>query len=119
MKNAENDNEMKGLMKSSMLEITNPGFNAIILKKIMMEDKRKFVIKKFCLYFLLILTVCTFIILITRSAFPNQDTTGWYQVIAEEIAVTGRWFIHNIHLLGILLILALLKKVIHGRLKTH
>ena len=77
MNTLDNDEEMKTMLKNSMLEVSSPEFNSIIMKKVMFEDRRKFIIKNVSLYFLIFVTICAVIILIMGSVFPGPS--GWYQ----------------------------------------
>ena len=74
MNNTENDEAMKYLLKNSMMEITNPQFNDIVMKKIISADRKRFIVKNASLYFLAFVTISVAIILIIQLFFMSVFT---------------------------------------------
>jgi len=118
MNNTAYDKEMKAMLKESKLEISNPEFNSDIMKKIMLEERRRFIIKSICLYFLVFITICVAIILIIRLAFTGPAAPGWNRIISGNIVQAGVWLTQNIHFIIILFVLILLKGIIGPPRKT-
>jgi hypothetical protein len=100
------------MLKKSMLDISNPEFNRIIMKKVMLEDKRRFIIKNITLYFLVFVTICVAIIIIIRSVFTAPGFPGWRGIISGNIAQEVVWLMQNIHFFIPFFILILLKRIL-------
>ena len=96
----------KEIIANSQMEITNPDFNEMVLKKIIRKQKSRLIISHIFLY-LLIVTV-TAVIVVSRTG----GLDSFANIILNAIMQSGTWFLTNEFIILPFFILLLIKGVI-------
>jgi hypothetical protein len=96
----------KELMANSQMEITNPDFNKIVLKKIMKRQKRKLIISH--IFFYLLVVAITAGIIVTRT----NGLVSFADIILNALKQLGTWFLTNEFIILPFLILLIIKVLI-------
>lgn len=106
----------KEIMGNSQLEIINPGFNKMVLDKIMKRRKSRLIISHF--FFYLLIVAITAGIIITRA----NGIASLADIIINAIIQLDTWFITNEFIILPFFILLLIKGIIdialHRRLNN-
>ena len=101
-----NTGNTKEIMVNSHLEITNPGFNKMVLDKIIRRRKTRLIITHIFLY-LIIVAITTAVIVARTSSLGS-----FADVIMNAIIQLGTWFLSNEFIILPFFILLIVKGLI-------
>jgi uncharacterized BrkB/YihY/UPF0761 family membrane protein len=96
----------KEIMANSLMEITNPDFNEMVLNKIIKRQKSRLVISHIFLYLLIV--AVTAVIVISHTG----GLDSFANIILNAIIQLGTWFLTNEFIILPFFILLLIKGVI-------
>jgi hypothetical protein len=114
--NREDDKLIKDMLKKSMREITNPEFDHIIMNRIMIEDRRRFIVKRISLCFLIFLIVALPMVLVLPSALLDLNTAG-LKAISGNVVQSIIAISENSHFIIPFIILLVFKMLIASKLR--
>ncbi len=122
MENHNNDNITRNIIANSVMQIANPQFNDIIMRKIKEKRKRRIVINYTLSCSLLIIVTAIMVLLSIPASQPvngNSSTTPdmFGTNILEAGENIGAWFTDNMLILLIICILLLLKQIMDIRFR--
>lgn len=113
--NREADKLTKGMLKNSMSKISNPEFDHIIMNRIMVADRRKFLVKRVSLCFLIFLIISLPMILVLPAALLDLNTVS-LRAISGNVIQSIMAISDNSHLIIPFIILLVVKKLIAFKL---
>jgi hypothetical protein len=108
-----NKGSTKEIMANSLMEITNPDFNKMVLNKIMQRQKSRLIISHILFY--LLIAVITIGIIVSRS----NSLVSFADVIMNAIVKLGAWFLTNEFIILPFFILLIIKGIIDIILHRH
>ncbi len=123
MENIKRDKITSGLMAGSMLEISDPGFNDLIIHKIVQRKKKRAVVNYILSCALLIIVSAVLVMLSIPAQQPISRNVTGYNILGVNIYIvvidTGTWVQENLFLMLPIVGLFFLKKLIDVKLERR
>ncbi|MFT3912379.1 MAG: hypothetical protein QM737_23330 [Ferruginibacter sp.] len=120
MENIKRDKITSGLLAGSMLQISDPGFNDLIIHKIVQRKRKRAVVNYILSCALLIIVSAALVVLSIPAQQPVSRNVTDYNILGVNIYIvvidTGSWFQENLFLLLPIVGLFFLKKLIDMKL---
>ena len=117
------DKITSGLLAGSMLEISDPGFNNLIIRKIVQGKKKRAVVNYILSCALLIIVSAVLVMLSIPAQQPVSRNVTGYNILGVNIYIvvidTGSWFQENLFLLLPIVGLFFLKKLVDIKLERR